>query len=102
MAWLNDYVMWWQSWMIVAVIVAVLIVGFCIRFQMRRWLLPIWFLLVLVTGLHILLTIFAFFVSGGFLAISVFYLALFSWPVPATFVALLFIRPRRPDAHNTA
>jgi hypothetical protein len=102
MAWLTHLVEWWQHWMIAAALVAALLVGFCIGFQPRRWFFPIWLLLVVATGLHVLLTVFAFFGFGGFGAMSVLHLALFSWPVPATFVVLLFIRPRRSDAHNAA
>jgi hypothetical protein len=103
MAWLPDLVEWWQRWMLLVALVAFAVVFTCALARRTKWILPVWLLFLVATGLHtawLLLLI-----SAGltdFAAMGVMFLVMFSWPVSVTFIALPFIRPRRREETNAA
>jgi len=81
----------------------VFVVVLCSLYRHSRWIIPIWLLFTLVTGAHTVLVILSLFAGlTDFAAMGVMFLAMLSWPVTATFVALLFARPRKRKVETHA
>ena len=87
------------KWMPATVCAGVGIVVLCACFRQTRWIIPVWLLSVLATGAHTACV--ALLLCSGltdFAGMAALYLAMLSWPVTATFIALLFARPRKRNA----
>ena len=103
MAWLSNLVEWWQHWMPLVALVAFAVIFTCALARRTKWILPVWLLFLVATGLHTGWLLLLIFVDlTDFAAMGVMFLVMFSWPASVTFIALLFIRPRRKEKINAA
>ncbi len=84
------------KWMLATLAGGIIAVLLCVRFRHSRWIVPFWSLLLVTTGAHTgLIGLLSFDRSTDYAAVGAGFLAMISWPVTLTFVALLFAYPKK-------
>jgi hypothetical protein len=81
-----------RLWLILSGVALILT---CWLARHTRWIVPVWFFFIAVTGLHTAwLAVLAFAGLKDFAALAVMFMAVLSWPISITFLMLLSVRPR--------
>jgi hypothetical protein len=98
---LQDVVHFHEKWMLLLAVIGLVVILLCAFARHSTWIYPVWLLSVFLTGLHTAWLVWLALAGlQDFAALGVMFLAMFSWPVSATFVLLLFVRPRPKGQPN--
>lgn len=85
-----------EKWVLATLAGGIIAVLLCIRYRHSRWIVSLWSLLLVTTGVHTgLIGLLFFDRSTDYAAVGALFLAMISWPVTFTFVALLFAYPKK-------
>ena len=92
---INDALEFYDNLRLWLILFGVALILTCWLARHTRWIVPIWFFFIAVTGLHTAcLVVLAFAGLKDFAALGVMFLVMLSWPISLTFLALLSVRPR--------